>query len=343
MPGATYTYEFDLIQNGTFFYHSHMPMQELIGMIGFFIIHPKKPFEPKVDKDFGIVLQEWAILPNNTVPNTLAMEFNWLTFNGKAGPDTTPLIVKVGDRVRIRFINMGMDHHPIHIHGNTWYVTGTEAGRIQESAWIPGNTVLVGVAQARDVEFQAKYRGDWMLHCHLPHQMMNHMMSMVGPMTQMKGMTGGKSMANGMGMLEQGNALSGEFGPSLGRGMGFGSDAERTVSNHADGQHEGHSGMKMPSGGNKGQMDMQHRGHAMPGMKNPSLVPGYPQDMFMPDDDMYDKPENHGLRKGWSGAVEGMTTLVRVLEPSMYDRIRELQRKAAVKQPQPHQQHEHMH
>ena len=87
------------------------------------------------------------------------------------------MIVKLGDRVRIRLINMGMDHHPIHLHGNTFYVTGTEAGRAPESTWRPENTVIVGVAQARDVEFDAKYPGDWMLHCHLPHHMMNQMAS----------------------------------------------------------------------------------------------------------------------------------------------------------------------
>ncbi len=34
--------------------------------------------------------------PNNPVPNSLAMEFNWLTFNGKSGPDCTPMIVREG-------------------------------------------------------------------------------------------------------------------------------------------------------------------------------------------------------------------------------------------------------
>ena len=69
-------------------------------------------------------MQEWAILPNNNVPNTANMEFNWLTFNGKAAPDTTPIVVRQGNRVRIRLVNMGMDHHPIHLHGNTFAVTG---------------------------------------------------------------------------------------------------------------------------------------------------------------------------------------------------------------------------
>jgi len=41
------------------------------------------------------------------------------------------------------------------------------------------NTVLVGVAQARVVEFEAKYPGAWMIHCHLPHHMMNSMMDLM--------------------------------------------------------------------------------------------------------------------------------------------------------------------
>ena len=44
----------------------------------------------------------------------------------------------------------------------------------------------MGVAQARDIEFVADRIGDWMLHCHLPHHMMNQMASIVGPMTRLE-------------------------------------------------------------------------------------------------------------------------------------------------------------
>jgi manganese oxidase len=174
-PGGRFIYEFTLHQEGSYFYHSHGAMQEMMGMIGMFILHPEKPYKPRVDHDYGIVLQEWAILPDSTVPNTANMEFNWLTFNGVSAPAITPMIARLGSRVRIRIVNLGMDHHPIHLHGNQFVVTGTEAGRSPESTWRRENTVLVGVAQARDIEFDAKYPGDWMLHCHLPHHMMNSM------------------------------------------------------------------------------------------------------------------------------------------------------------------------
>jgi FtsP/CotA-like multicopper oxidase with cupredoxin domain len=186
-PGQSFTYNFTIKQEGTYFYHSHMAMQEMAGMLGAFIMHPKVPYRPHCDKDFAIHLQEYAVLANSTTPNAMMMEFNWLLLNGKAGPSSTPLIVRQGDRVRVRFVNLGMDHHPMHIHGHTFYVTGTEGGRIPETAWWPGNTVLVGVAQSRNVEFVADNPGDWMLHCHLPHHMMNQMASQAGPMTRMAG------------------------------------------------------------------------------------------------------------------------------------------------------------
>jgi FtsP/CotA-like multicopper oxidase with cupredoxin domain len=178
-PGGRFVYEFELHQNGTFFYHSHGAMQEMMGMLGMFVLHPQHSYRPVVDHDFGILLQEWALLPNNSVPNTAGMEFNWLTFNGKAGPATMPIVVPLDSRVRIRLVNLGMDHHPIHVHGHTFEVTGTEGGRKPPTTWDPGNTVLVGVAQARDIEFVANNPGDWMIHCHLPHHMMNSMMDLL--------------------------------------------------------------------------------------------------------------------------------------------------------------------
>src|SRR4029077_6535714 len=138
--------------------------------------------EPPVDRDFALIIQEWAILPASTVPNTLSMEFNLFTINGRAAPYITPLVCKLGERVRIRMVNFSaIDHHPMHLHGNTFWITGTEAGRIPDTAWIPSNNVLVAVAQARDVEFVADNPGNKMLHNHITHHMKNFKTSIVGP------------------------------------------------------------------------------------------------------------------------------------------------------------------
>ena len=341
MPGGRFVYEFTLSQNGTFFYHSHMPMQEMMGMIGLFIVHPKQQYLPKVDRDFAFVLQEWALLPNNKVPNTLAMEFNWLTMNGKTGPATTPLLVKLGERVRIRLVNLGMDHHPIHLHGTQFVVTGSEGGRQPETTWAPGNTVVVGVAQARDVEFAAKYPGDWMLHCHMPHHNMNQMASMVGPVMSMgRGMGTGGGMPEGMGIIRRGNALSEDLGPTLGRGLGASADRERLTSNTvgpaladisailrdlasdqqtpAAAGHEGHQGHESQPGQPEDALTTMYPKDDPEKKK----VAGYPQDMWMVMDEMYkNKPETFGLRPGWTGGMMGMMTLVRVLSSEKYDQI----------------------
>jgi manganese oxidase len=345
MPGERFVYEFSLHQNGTFFYHSHMAMQEMVGMLGGFIIHPKIPYTPRVDKDYLFSLQEYAVLPNSTIPNSMNMEFNWLTFNGKSGPASTPVVVRLGDRVRIRLINMGMDHHPIHLHGFTFWETGREGARQQESAWTRGNTTLVGVAQARDIEFVANRAGDWMIHCHLPHHMMNQMASNVGPMTRIgQGMQAGASMEEAMGMLRDGHATSENKAPSLGRGLGVGSTTDMARANGPLTKSEADKAMASMPGIDHSKMPGMDYG-AMQGMnwpelqKNPNQVPLFPQDAFMEGpmmamDNEVDKPETYGLPAGWSGFMGGMMTLVRVLPPDQYQKIMDLKAKQRAQGPQ---------
>jgi len=137
----------------------------------------------------------------------------------------------------------------MHLHGHTFWTTGTEGGRIPESAWIPTNNVLVGVGQSRDVEFIANNPGDWMIHCHIPHHMMNHMVSMVGPMPGMGAMHHGKH-SEAMPSMAGADLASGEIGAGLEPSLGHGLTGDRAVM----------TGMR-PS-------DMK------------SEVPGYPQDMM---------------------------------------------------------------
>ena len=326
-PGGRYVYEFTLQQEGTLFYHSHMAMQEMMGMIGAFIMHPAEAYDPPAEKDFVIILQEYAVLPNNPTPNSMSMEFNWLALNGKSGPANTPLIVRLGDRVRLRFINLGMDHHPIHMHGHQFVITGTEGGRQPRATWGPNNTVLVGVAQSRNVEFVATNPGDWMIHCHMPHHMMNQMSSMAGPMTRRGGMPAGAGMEQGMGIMSGGKAMAEENGPSIGRAMGVGSTLAQPTTN----------GTMTTQSSAQPSPSSQQAAQGMGGMQmgkadvsqDANSVPGFPQDAFMESpamamDAMVEKPETHGLRPGWSGYMQGMMTLIRVLPSERYDEIERL-------------------
>ncbi len=177
-PGETYAYEFPLVQHGTHMYHPHSDemIQMAMGMEGFFVIHPKDGEPEPVDRDFCIFLQEWAVEPGTSTPNPNVMtDFNLFTFNSRIYPGTDPLVVKKGDRVRVRMANLSMDSHPIHFHGHVWEVTGTDGGPVPKSARFPEATTNVPPGTTRTVEFVADNPGDWPFHCHKNHHAMNAM------------------------------------------------------------------------------------------------------------------------------------------------------------------------
>lgn len=179
-PGQTFKYEWTLRQHGTFMYHSHHDSmtQEGMGLNAMFVIHPRNPSPGYgVDRDFVLLLATWRIDPGTYRPNPNEMnDFNVLTLNGKAFPGTAPLVARTGDRVRIRLGNLSaMDHHPIHLHGHRFKITATDGEDIPASAQWPETTVLVGVGQTRNIEFIADAPGDWFMHCHMTHHMMNQM------------------------------------------------------------------------------------------------------------------------------------------------------------------------
>jgi FtsP/CotA-like multicopper oxidase with cupredoxin domain len=177
-PGETYAYEFTLRQNGTQMYHPHADemLQMAVGMMGLFVIHPREPRTPPIDRDFAIMLHEWAVHPGTYRPDPAVMtDFNMFTFNSRVFPGTESMVVRSGQRVRIRLGNLSMDAHPIHLHGFQFMVTGTDAGRIAESAQWRETTVEVPVGATRDIEFVADAPGDWIFHCHKSHHTMNAM------------------------------------------------------------------------------------------------------------------------------------------------------------------------
>ena len=177
-PGETYAYEFTLRQHGTCMYHPHADemVQLAAGMMGMFIIHPRAATETPADRDFAILLHAWAMHPGTSRPDPAVMtDFDLWTYNGKVFPATAPLVVRTGERVRIRIGNLSMHDHPIHLHGFLFEVTGTGAGPLPASARWPEVTVNVPVGSTRDIEFIADAPGDWPLHCHKSHHTMNQM------------------------------------------------------------------------------------------------------------------------------------------------------------------------
>ena len=178
-PGETFRYEFPLRQHGTHMYHSHHDemTQMALGTMGLFVIHPRRPAGPRPDRDYAFLMSEWRIDVGTSRPNPNEMtDFNVFTFNAKAFPATEPMVARLGERVRIRIVNLSaMSHHPIHLHGYRFRVVETDGGPIPESAQQIETSVLTAVGQARAIEFVADAPGDWAMHCHMTHHVMNQM------------------------------------------------------------------------------------------------------------------------------------------------------------------------
>ncbi|WP_370205226.1 multicopper oxidase family protein, partial [Pararhodobacter marinus] len=177
-PGKTFVYEFDLTKSGTFMYHPHADemVQMAMGMMGLFIVHPRDPAFMPVDRDFAFLLNAFDITPGSAVPRIMTMtDFNLWCWNSRIFPDIDPLVVRQGDRVRVRVGNLTMTNHPIHMHGYDFEVTGTDGGWVRPEARWPEVSIDIPVGAMRAYEFDAVHPGDWAIHCHKSHHTMNAM------------------------------------------------------------------------------------------------------------------------------------------------------------------------
>jgi FtsP/CotA-like multicopper oxidase with cupredoxin domain len=177
-PGETFVYEFEMKKSGTFMYHPHADemVQMAMGMMGFLVVHPKDVEQHRVDRDFVFLMSAYDIDPGAFTPriNTMS-DFNLWTWNSRVFPGIDHLVINKGDRARVRFGNLTMTNHPIHMHGYDFEVTCTDGGWVPEGARWPEVTVDCAIGQMRAFEFDANEPGDWAIHCHKSHHTMNPM------------------------------------------------------------------------------------------------------------------------------------------------------------------------
>ncbi len=155
-PGQTYTYEFIVPNAGSHMYHSHhnSAQQVGLGLLGAFIVEPRdRRNEPTVAVDHVMILNDGA---------------HGYTLNGKSFPATEPITAKLGQKVRIRFMNEGMMIHPMHLHGMAMTVIAKD-GWPQPMPW-KCDTLNIAPGERWDVIVHCTNPGVWAFHCHiLPH------------------------------------------------------------------------------------------------------------------------------------------------------------------------------
>jgi len=192
-PGKNFDYHFKIVNPpGTHMYHTHFhtSMQEMKGLGGAFII-----LEPTsasyIHRDFFIMLQEFhvnglkvgEVTPGIYDIDPMSDDFNFFTMNGKCFPYTTPLILKMGENVKIRLGNIVHGAHPIHIHGHQFVVSASDGNNIPIQNRLIKTTINVASGETYDVEFMTNNPGTWPFHCHIPHHMSNNMQKPMGGMS----------------------------------------------------------------------------------------------------------------------------------------------------------------
>ena len=150
MPGESFTYEFTLRNAGTHMYHPHFNATEQItsGLLGAFVVHD--PSDPQVAVDQTLVLNDGPL---------------GFTINGKGFPATSPIAVHQGQSFRIRYMNEGLQIHPMHLHGLVQRVIAKD-GYVLDSPY-DVDTLMVAPGERYDVIVKADAPGVWAFHCHI--------------------------------------------------------------------------------------------------------------------------------------------------------------------------------
>jgi CopA family copper-resistance protein len=91
--------------------------------------------------------------------------FIW-SINDKKFSEAEPIRLKLGERVRFKFVNQTMMNHPMHLHGMWMEPVNGQGAKSPRKHIVnipPGQTYYVGV--------NVDAPGDWAFHCHLMYHM----------------------------------------------------------------------------------------------------------------------------------------------------------------------------
>ncbi len=152
MPGETFTYEYTLRNAGSHMYHSHFMAETQVpmGLLGAFVVTDPEADEPEVAQDIAMILNDGPL---------------GFTINGKGFPATEPIVARQGDMIRIRYMNEGLQIHPMHLHGIPQMVIAKDGYALPQPHF--EDTVLVAPGERVDVLVDASEIGTWAFHCHV--------------------------------------------------------------------------------------------------------------------------------------------------------------------------------
>ena len=196
-PGESFTYQFKVDVPGTYWYHSHQNgvVQVDKGLYGSLVVEPKE--QQPIDKDFTLVVDEWlkddsmagmshgggnagmgmstttsdhsSMMNSNNgeMPMSdaemMPLMYTIFSANGKTGSAISPLMIKQGEKVRIRLINAGFLSHQLYLQGHEYKIVSTDGQPINNPPLVSGRLLNIAPGERYDIEFVANNPGSWLL------------------------------------------------------------------------------------------------------------------------------------------------------------------------------------
>lgn len=118
--------------------------------------------------------------------------YDLYTINGKTGDATNKLVVKEGDKVRLRLINAGYITHRMHLHGHEFKIVALDGQPVNSPALISDQALSIAPGERYDIEFIANNPGSWWLEEHGTDERVNGMRALI----QYEGVTNAKAQSN---------------------------------------------------------------------------------------------------------------------------------------------------
>lgn len=186
MPGEEFVYEYSASVPGTYWYHSHQNGSEQVdkGLYGVFIVEPKDKKGYQVDE--VIIIDEWSSMmaemdgmdhggmnhgnmqgnshgnpeemPHNEMMN---MMYDTMLINGKAEPSITPVTVKEGDTIKLRFLNAGLFTQVVSIPGHSFKITHYDGQEVNEPEVLSNTAFRIAPAERYEIEIEMNRPGAW--------------------------------------------------------------------------------------------------------------------------------------------------------------------------------------
>lgn len=184
--GGSFVYEFAPGPTGTRWYHDHISTGLQRGMFGMFIIDDPK--EAPADAEFALVFHDVpklstveqammgvsnapmvdpmgsAEMKNMQMSDRMGDEVRYIAhcINGASYPATTPLAVKVGQRVRLRILNANFSQtRYVRLAGHTLTVTHADGNALAQPLDV--EALRIGVGERYDAWFEVTKPGAWLL------------------------------------------------------------------------------------------------------------------------------------------------------------------------------------